>query len=69
MKAGDELMTVDEVSEYLRVPVATLYNWRSTGTGPPSAKIGRHLRYRRVDVEAWVAERVQLDASQHGWGR
>jgi excisionase family DNA binding protein len=63
------LMTIHEVSEYLRVPVGTLYNWRYLGTGPACAKIGRHLRYRRADVEAWVDERVQLDAAERGYGR
>jgi excisionase family DNA binding protein len=69
MQQAHELMTVEEVAAYLRVPVGTLYQWHYLGTGPACAKIGRHLRYRRADVEAWVAERVQLDASQHGYGR
>lgn len=69
MQAHQPLMTIHEVSEYLRVPVGTLYNWRYLGTGPACAKIGRHLRYRRADVEAWVAERVQLDAAERGYGR
>jgi excisionase family DNA binding protein len=62
-------MTVEQVSEHLQVPVTTLYNWRYSGKGPACAKIGRHLRYRRADVETWVDKQVQLDTSQHGWGR
>jgi excisionase family DNA binding protein len=69
MQSEDQLMTVEEVSAHLQVPVTTLYNWRYLGTGPACAKIGRHLRYRRADVEAWVDERVKLNASEHGWGR
>jgi excisionase family DNA binding protein len=49
-------MTTREVSEYLRVPVSTLYRWRYVGTGPPSIKVGRHKRYRREAVTAWLKE-------------
>ncbi|WP_333766486.1 helix-turn-helix transcriptional regulator [Streptomyces sp. IBSBF 2435] len=48
------LATPVEVSEYLGVPVATLYQWRHRGIGPKVHKLGRHLRYRWTEVEAWV---------------
>jgi excisionase family DNA binding protein len=63
-RASVELMTVQDVARYLGVPVGTLRNWRVTGDGPPAARIGRHVRYRRADVESWVAERVRLDVAQ-----
>jgi excisionase family DNA binding protein len=69
LKPDSELMTVQDVARYLRVPVGTLRNWRVTGDGPPAARIGRHVRYRRADVESWVAERVRIDAAQRGNGR
>jgi excisionase family DNA binding protein len=50
----DELLTLGEVAELLRVPDATLRYWRHRGTGPESFKIGRHVRYRRSDVRAWL---------------
>jgi excisionase family DNA binding protein len=68
-KPNAELMTVQDVARYLQVPVGTLRNWRVTGDGPPAARIGRHVRYRRADVESWVAERVRLDVAQRGNGR
>lgn len=54
----DRLMTTAEVAEYLGIPVSTLYQWRYRGTAPPAAKLGKHTRYRRSDVDAWVAEHV-----------
>lgn len=36
------------------VPVTTVYQWNSKRTGPRAARIGRHVRYRRRDVEAWI---------------
>lgn len=48
------LWTVQDVSDYLRVPVQTLYSWRAQGSGPPARRVGKHLRYRPSDVVAWL---------------
>ncbi len=50
------LWSAEDVSEFLGVPVATLYVWRHRRIGPKGRKIGRHLRYRAADVHAWVLE-------------
>jgi DNA-binding transcriptional MerR regulator len=49
----DRLWTPKEVSEYLRVPKATLYQWRYLGIGPKAGRVGRHLRYDPKDVITW----------------
>jgi len=51
-----ELLTIGEASAYLRIPIETLRQWRSRGVGPRSAKVGRHLRYRRAEIDRWLAE-------------
>jgi predicted DNA-binding transcriptional regulator AlpA len=51
-----EIMYAEEVSAMARIPLATLYYYRSTGMGPKSGKLGRRVVYRRADVEAWIAE-------------
>jgi|TARA_R110000824_G_scaffold30011_1_gene99185 predicted DNA-binding transcriptional regulator AlpA len=55
---SDELMTLDEVAKYLRVQKQTLYAWRWKNykftRGPKSMKVGRHVRYRRSDIDAWL---------------
>jgi excisionase family DNA binding protein len=53
----DTLMTPRELAEYLGVPLATVYRWRYLAEGPMGFRIGRHVRYRRADVEAWVESR------------
>jgi excisionase family DNA binding protein len=53
MARVDRLWTVDDVAEYLQVPVKTLYQWRTQGRGPRGRRVGRYLRYRPEDVLAW----------------
>lgn len=50
----ERLWTVEEVADYLRVPVATLYQWRYRRIGPRASRVGRHLRYDPAEVRAWV---------------
>jgi len=56
MTTIESLWGPEEVSAYLKVPVATLYQWRHRGYGPASVRIGRHLRYDPDDVRAWVKD-------------
>jgi len=56
-QSGDELLTPAQVEEWLKLPVKTLYRWRYLGTGPRALAVGRHLRYRRSDVEEWLESR------------
>jgi excisionase family DNA binding protein len=48
--------TVPEVCEFLRVSRGTLYNWHWQGKGPPVRKVGRGLRYRWAEVEAFKSQ-------------
>ncbi|WP_419705325.1 helix-turn-helix domain-containing protein [Promicromonospora sp. NFX87] len=58
------LLTPQEVADMLRIPVRSLYVQRSAGRPtPPGVKIGRHLRYRLADVEAWVEEQFTRSAA------
>jgi excisionase family DNA binding protein len=50
----EPLWTVEDVSAFLGVPVATLYQWRHRRIGPRASRVGRHLRYDPADVRAWL---------------
>lgn len=50
-----EWLGVPQLAKWLRVPEQSVYRWNSTSTGPRYARIGRHVRYRRRDVERWIA--------------
>lgn len=49
-----KLATPDEIAEYLGVPLGTVYQWSSRGGGPRLIKVGRHLRARWSDIEAYL---------------
>lgn len=49
-----DLLSITEVSTYLRVPVNTLYFWSANGNGPIAVKLGKHLRYHRDDVVSFL---------------
>ena len=49
-----KLATADEIADYLGVPLATVYQWSSRGGGPRLIKVGRHLRARWTDIEAYL---------------
>ena len=54
--AGRGLATPSEVAEYLRMPQATLTQWRYLEKGPRWRKVGRHVRYDWPGVEQWLHE-------------
>ncbi|MBG0568088.1 helix-turn-helix transcriptional regulator [Actinoplanes aureus] len=53
---SENLWSIERTSQYLGVPVGTLYQWRHRRTGPRARKVGRHLRYDPADVRAWFRE-------------
>jgi len=54
----DRLMSPQELSQALQVPLGTLYQWRHRGIGPTARRVGRHLRYSEADVDRWLDEQV-----------
>lgn len=57
-------LTTVQVSEQTSIPAATLRYWRSAGIGPKSFKLGRVVRYRPEDVDAWM--QAQYEATKVG---
>lgn len=58
MKSLDRLLTVEDLAEYLNVPIATIYAWRYRGKGPKGFRVGRHLRFREGDVERRLSDQL-----------
>lgn len=53
-RPDEPLVSPTELAAFLGVPVATIYQYRYRGEGPPGFKVGGHVRYRWHDVEAWL---------------
>ncbi|MHB8421523.1 MAG: helix-turn-helix domain-containing protein [Leptospirales bacterium] len=52
---SNNLLTSEEVGKILNVKPQTLACWRLYGENLPFVKVGRLVRYRRSDIEAWLA--------------
>lgn len=59
--SGNRLLTIDQAAEYLAIPKATIYTWRTrrAGFGPRAVKIGGSLRYRQSDLDQWIAAHIE----------
>jgi excisionase family DNA binding protein len=53
------LLSPQDLALELGIPIATIYKWNYSGGGPPLIKVGRHVRYRRGDVDAWLEANTQ----------
>ena len=59
-----EILNNEQAASYIQVKPSTLNNWRVAGSGPPFCKIGSAVRYRRADVDAWLASKVIKSTSE-----
>jgi predicted DNA-binding transcriptional regulator AlpA len=50
---SEKHLSIADLAEREGVPMATVFQWNSRGTGPRYMKIGRHVRYKLADVVAW----------------
>lgn len=64
MDTHEPLTGTAQVAEYLGVPVGTLHQWRHKGTGPPGYKIGRHVKYRLSEVDAWLEDQADEEKAR-----
>ena len=49
----DNVLTIKELSTYLKIPKSTLYKLVREGK-IPCQKIGRHLRFYRETIDEWL---------------
>lgn len=58
-----EMMTIEEVAERLRVPVATIRWLRQEGRFAPAVKVGRRLAWTADDITAWIKANREREAA------
>jgi excisionase family DNA binding protein len=52
------LLRPPEVAEVTGLSVHTLAVWRTKNEGPRYVKVGRFVRYRSEDLDAWLESRA-----------
>lgn len=60
----EPLLTTGELAALFKVPAKTPVQWRLWGKGPKYIKVGRHIRYRPVDVERWLESQAAHAGSE-----
>jgi len=58
-----KLLTVDELSQLLRIPKRSIYKFAHDGLIPGGFRVGKHWRFRADIVENWITE--QASAKNH----
>lgn len=57
-----DILTIEEVAEYLRVSERTVYDWAQKGQ-IPGGKLGTAWRFKRSEIEQWVDRRLKSGAA------
>jgi len=60
-----DVLTIEELSAYLRISTSTLYKLVREGK-VPSQKVGRHWRFRKEAIDRWLEETRTRDAKPEG---
>ena len=63
--ALEPVFTITELATELSVSTQALYDLRSKGRGPTGFRVGRQLRFRQSEIEAWLARLEGEDHSRH----
>lgn len=50
-----EFLTAEEVSQYLRIPLSTVYKLVTEKT-LPAFRVGKHWRFRREALQEWIKQ-------------
>lgn len=55
---SDEVLTIKEVAEYLKVNERTIYRLAASGE-LPGFRVGSAWRFKSSDLETWVAQQTE----------
>lgn len=65
----DRLLNEHDAAAFLGYTNRALQNWRLRGGGPRFVKVsGRSIRYRRCDLNDWVAQKLRFSTADTGSG-
>lgn len=66
---GDDVLSLSELCTQLHVTAQTIYDLRSQGRGPRGFRLGRELRFRKREIDAWLSRLESEDDQHHYPGR
>ena len=55
---SDDIMTVKELADFLRIAEKTAYRFASEGK-VPGFKVGSAWRFRKAEIDRWIAQQEQ----------
>ena len=61
----DGVLSLSELCAQLRVSTQTIYDLRSQGRGPRGFRVGRELRFRVSEIDAWLLRLESEDDRRH----
>jgi excisionase family DNA binding protein len=53
----DEILTLEEVAQYLKLKPQTIYTWAQTKK-IPAAKLGKEWRFKKSIIDIWFNEHI-----------
>jgi excisionase family DNA binding protein len=64
----ESILSLSELAVRLGVTAQTIYDLRSQGRGPHGFRIGRQLKFRASEVDAWLRRLEESDARHPSGG-
>jgi len=61
----DGVLSLSELCTQLQVSAQTIYDLRSQGRGPRGFRVGRELRFRASEIDAWLSRLESEDDRRH----
>ena len=65
----ESVLSISDLAARLGVPIQTIYDLRHHGRGPHGFRIGRELKFRTTEVEAWLRRLEEDDERRSRVGR
>lgn len=65
MAHSNEILTVRELAEYLKIAEKTAYRFASEGK-VPGFKVGSAWRFRKAEIDRWINEQERSNQKSDG---
>lgn len=61
---NDDIMTVKELADYLKIAEKTAYRFASEGK-VPGFKVGSAWRFKKAEIDAWIKRQSEAATAQN----